>query len=71
VLLLLVLYGWCRWAPNSQQWLAAKDPVLRPVEGPAPWQLAFTPRWALGLAALATTSLLLLNRVSEFLYFQF
>ena len=71
VLLLLVLYGWCRWAPNSQQWLAAKDPVLRPVEGPARWQLAFTPRWALGLAALATTSLLLLNRVSEFLYFQF
>ncbi|MDP3157565.1 MAG: MBOAT family O-acyltransferase [Archangium sp.] len=68
---LLVLYGWCRWAPNSQQWLAAKDPLLAPVEGAPKWQVAFTPRWALGLAALTATSLLLLNRVSEFLYFQF
>ncbi|MDP1825792.1 MAG: MBOAT family protein [Archangium sp.] len=71
IALLVVLYGWCRWAPNSQQWLAEKDPVLRPVEGAAPWQLKFNRRWALGLAALAGTSLLLLNRVSEFLYFQF
>jgi D-alanyl-lipoteichoic acid acyltransferase DltB (MBOAT superfamily) len=71
VVLLLVLYGWCRWAPNSQQWLAAKDPVLRPVEGASPLQITFNVRWAITLAALATSSLLLLNRVSEFLYFQF
>ncbi len=71
VALLLVLYGWCRWAPNSQQWLAQHDPVLKPVEGPAPLQIDFGLRWAITLAALTTTSLLLLNRVSEFLYFQF
>ena len=69
--LLLVLYAWCRWAPNSQQWLAQKDPVLKPVEHPARWQVQFTRRWGLGLAALTATALLLLNRVSEFLYFQF
>ena len=68
---LMLLYAWCRWAPNSQQWLAAKDPVLRPVEGAAKWQVAFTTRWGLGLAAMTATALLLLNRVSEFLYFQF
>jgi D-alanyl-lipoteichoic acid acyltransferase DltB (MBOAT superfamily) len=69
--LLVVLYAWCRYAPNSQQWLASKEPVLRPVEGASPVQIRFDVRWAVTLAALATTSLLLLNRVSEFLYFQF
>ncbi len=71
VLFLAALYAWCRYAPNTQQWLATKDPVLRPVEGAPKWQVVFTTRWALGLAALTATSLLLLNRVSEFLYFQF
>jgi alginate O-acetyltransferase complex protein AlgI len=69
--LLAALYGWCRWAPNSQQWLAEKSPVLRPVENAPRWQVRFTPRWALLFGAMAATASVLLNRVSEFLYFQF
>jgi len=71
VVMLAVLYAWCRYAPNSQQWLAAQAPVLKPVDEPSRWQVQFTPRWALVFAAMGLTSLLLFNRVSEFLYFQF
>jgi alginate O-acetyltransferase complex protein AlgI len=71
VVLLVALYAWCRYAPNSQQWLASREPVLKPVADPSPWQLQFTPRSALVLAAMTLSSLLLFNRVSEFLYFQF
>ncbi len=69
--MLVVLYAWCRYAPNSQQWLAANLPVLKPVAEPSRIQVQFNPRWALIFAAMGLTSLLLFNRVSEFLYFQF
>jgi len=71
VAMLIVLYAWCRYAPNSQQWLAAMKPVLKPVMNPSPWQVQLNPRWALVFAAMGLTSLLLFNRVSQFLYFQF
>lgn len=71
VVLLLGLYGWTRWAPNTQQWLSEKHPVLRPVEGGSALQLRFTGRWAVVVSMMLLTSLLFLNRVSQFLYFQF
>jgi alginate O-acetyltransferase complex protein AlgI len=71
VLFLFGLYGWTRWAPNTQQWLAEKGPVLRAVENPSPIQVRFTHRWAMVVSMMFLTSLLFLNRVSQFLYFQF
>lgn len=60
------------WAlPNSQEWLARYQPAWNPVQ-PAPG-LAWRPtgRYAILVGALFGISLLLMNRVSPFLYYQF
>ncbi len=64
----------CWLLPNTQQVLAAYRPVLEPVQASSQSiRLAWTPnfRWAAAIAIIAVVSLLSMNRVSEFLYFQF
>lgn len=70
--LFMLLYAFCRLAPNTQEWLAHKQPVLQPVKGPA-WvrRFAFRPAYAAALGAVGLATLLMLTQVSEFLYFQF
>jgi D-alanyl-lipoteichoic acid acyltransferase DltB (MBOAT superfamily) len=61
-------------APNVQQLLAGFAPGLMPPTltlRPARWSWRPDPRWALGIGLLMAWSLLALNRVDEFLYFQF
>ncbi|MDH4134260.1 MAG: MBOAT family protein [Gammaproteobacteria bacterium] len=62
------LLAW--FAPNTQQLFASQAPALEKV---APARIGWVPstRWALGVAVLALVSLYHMNRVSEFLYFQF
>ncbi len=58
--------------PNTQQWLAAFSPAWETVTAPASrWRFRPT-RWvAVGVGGMFGISLLFLNRISEFLYFQF
>ncbi|WP_317202951.1 MBOAT family O-acyltransferase [Janthinobacterium sp.] len=59
-------------APNTQELFAAHRPCIDAVpQGPR--RLAWTPgrRWAVALSALLTICVVNMNRVSEFLYFQF
>jgi D-alanyl-lipoteichoic acid acyltransferase DltB (MBOAT superfamily) len=80
------VFGWREWAwlvllasiafgaPNVQQLLARYTPGLLPphvLRSPARWQWAPDMRWALTIGLLMAWSLLALNRVDEFLYFQF
>jgi D-alanyl-lipoteichoic acid acyltransferase DltB (MBOAT superfamily) len=56
--------------PNTQQLFARHEPGLEAVAGGRiRWEPTW--RWALGINALALGALYHLNRVSEFLYFQF
>ena len=76
ILLFAGLWAFCRYAPNLQEVLRHKEPVFgrvtpsalgiqaRPI-------FAFRPLFAVPLAGLAVAALLMLTRVSEFLYFQF
>ena len=61
--------------PNSQQWLAAYQPALIPkgIELTRKARCLWHPHpiWALVIAALVSWALLAMNRVDEFLYFQF
>ena len=58
--------------PNSQQLLARYEPVLDAKPGASGrWQVAFNRRWALAISAMFLAGLLSLNRVGEFLYWQF
>jgi hypothetical protein len=64
----------CWLLPNTQQILAAYRPVLEAVQafpGRISVKWAPTLRWAVVVAMMAIASLLSMNRVSEFLYFQF
>lgn len=70
VALALVLFAVCRYLPNTQTILASKGPVFQPVQG-GRWQLEWNTRWAVVVGGMAIASLMLLTRVSEFLYFQF
>jgi len=57
--------------PNSQQWLACFRPAwdfVQPIPGPT-WRP--TSQYAVILGVLFATSLLLMNRISPFLYYQF
>jgi alginate O-acetyltransferase complex protein AlgI len=58
-------------APNTQQLFVRHAPSVDPVHGAR--RLRWTPglRWALGVNLLALVSLYHMNRISEFLYFQF
>jgi D-alanyl-lipoteichoic acid acyltransferase DltB (MBOAT superfamily) len=58
--------------PNTQQILHRAEPTLSPIERPArrmAWRMSF--RWAAATGAAGVAVLMGLNRVSEFLYFQF
>jgi len=59
------------WLPNCQQWFARFDPGTEPVA--AAGRLAWSPSraWALAIGLLALVTLYHMNRISEFLYFQF
>ena len=73
VWILIPLLG-CWLLPNTQEILRASRPILEPVAAPRSWvHIDWRPSlgWALAIALLASASLLSLNRVSEFLYFQF
>lgn len=68
------LFGIIWLLPNSQQLLARFNPVSGPIDANAtPRWLAWKPSagWALLVATLLLVSVLRMNRVSEFLYFQF
>jgi alginate O-acetyltransferase complex protein AlgI len=71
VLLFAALWLFCRAAPNTQQVFADHGVVFGKVRGSSPIRFAFTLPWACALAAAAFASVLLLTRVSEFIYFQF
>ena len=71
VLLFAALWFFCRAAPNTQQVFADHDPVYGKVRGSSPIKFRFTVAWAVALACAALASVLLLTRVSEFIYFQF
>lgn len=72
-LLWLIAWAW----PNTQQLMRRYEPALDVYrfETPSAWwqKLQWTPSltWAILIAALSLWSLIGLNRVSEFLYFQF
>lgn len=71
---LLAGCGICFFAPNAYQFLAEQRPAMFPrslVVEPGFWRWRANPVWAIVFAALFTWSVLALNRVSEFLYFQF
>jgi D-alanyl-lipoteichoic acid acyltransferase DltB (MBOAT superfamily) len=57
--------------PNTQEIMHRAEPALTPVERPArvAWRSSF--RWATATGVAAVLALMGLNRVSEFLYFQF
>ena len=58
--------------PNSQQLLARFEPVLDAKPGAGGrWQVTFSRRWALVISTMFLAGLLSLNRVGEFLYWQF
>lgn len=68
----LIIWGF----PNTQQFFCRFQPALRySNEGITTWQLRLQWRpsmaWGLGIVLLGSIALLSLNRVSEFLYFQF
>jgi alginate O-acetyltransferase complex protein AlgI len=71
VLLFAALWLFCRAAPNTQEVFADVQPVYGKVRQTSPLRFKFSLWWATGLAAMALTALLLLTRVSEFIYFQF
>jgi len=60
--------------PNVQQLMAKFSPALMPQYlklAAGRWQWRPSPAWALCLGLLMAWALLALNRVDEFLYFQF
>jgi D-alanyl-lipoteichoic acid acyltransferase DltB (MBOAT superfamily) len=64
----------CFLTPNSYEFMSAYNPVLLPPRvdfQPSRLRWIDSPRWAVIIAVLFTWSILALNRVSEFLYFQF
>ncbi|MFN2169006.1 MAG: MBOAT family O-acyltransferase [Anaerolineae bacterium] len=80
------LFGWREWGwlallafiafacPNVQQLMSGFTPGLMPRRlelHPARWSWRPKPGWALAIGLLMAWSLLALNRVDEFLYFQF
>lgn len=68
---LAVLYGFCRFSPNVQQLFAHLEPVFGNVEQPSRLRVPMSRGTGLLLAVMALSSLLMLTRVSQFLYFQF
>jgi hypothetical protein len=69
---------WC--CPNTQQWLARIKPAIdahvRPADQPFKkfwerFQWRISPGWAITVSIIATTAILGMSQVSEFLYFQF
>ena len=64
-------YAWTRYAPNTHDILAHREPVLPKQRTEVQGRWGFTPQWGLATAVLAFVSLLSLTKVSEFLYFQF
>ena len=71
VVLCLAVYLLSRYAPNSQELLSGRAPMLGSDAKPAPLAWRFSPAWALAAALLLVASVLSLTEVSEFLYFQF
>ena len=71
------------FVPNSQQFLSRHDPTLLSPDPTNPRSLPPSPlrhfrlhwlpsrRWAIAMGTLGAVGLLTLNRVTEFLYFQF
>ncbi|MCK7577418.1 MAG: hypothetical protein MZV65_17465 [Chromatiales bacterium] len=59
------------FAPNTQQLFARHAPSLEPVSDGRPLAWSPTARWAVAANLLALVALYHMNRVSEFLYFQF
>jgi alginate O-acetyltransferase complex protein AlgI len=67
-------FAGCVLLPNSQELLAAYRPVLESTKIPnGRFRLAWSPSraWCLFVAVIALVSLLSMNRISEFIYFQF
>jgi hypothetical protein len=78
------MYGWigvlmfiALVAPNTQQIMSKFDPALyetvpaRSGRGPRVLRWAPNGKWVAVIALVSTAGILSLNRVSEFLYFQF
>jgi D-alanyl-lipoteichoic acid acyltransferase DltB (MBOAT superfamily) len=64
----------CLFAPNAYEFMAGREPALIPANiqlHPSRIQWRDSYAWAVFFAVLFTWSILALNRVSEFLYFQF
>ena len=61
------------FAPNTQQMFAAYAPALETAAERARWAIRWRPTrvWGLLTAAVAVACVLSLDRVTEFLYFQF
>jgi hypothetical protein len=64
------------FAPNTQEIMAYSHPALGSPQSfasgrPAWWQWRISRSWALATAVTCTFAITFLNRVSEFIYFQF
>lgn len=83
---LMYLFGWKEWLwlgllaiitylfPNVQQLMARYEPGIMPAHltlQPSAFQWQLRPAWAIALGLLMAWALLAMNRVNEFLYFQF
>jgi alginate O-acetyltransferase complex protein AlgI len=72
VLWVAVLLATALFLPNSQQVLVRYEPVLESkLKYAGRWQLRWNRRWALWVSALLLAGVFSLNRVGEFLYWQF
>lgn len=71
-LVCLAAYLWSRYAPNSHDLLAHRQPVFPPTKPtPTRWRWSISLPWAVAAGGMGFASFLCLTKVSEFLYFQF
>ena len=62
------------WAPNTQEIFCHYEPVIEKIfHSDARWRFTWRPsqRWSMACAALFIACIFGMNRVTEFLYFQF
>ena len=69
VLLLAMLLAF--YAPNTQEIFSHYAPCIEKIVQSQRWQWRPTRRWSMGFAALFVLCIFGMNRVTEFLYFQF
>jgi hypothetical protein len=69
VLLLAMLLAF--YAPNTQEIFSHYAPCIEKIVHSQRWQWRPTRRWSMGFAVLFVLCIFGMNRVTEFLYFQF